>query len=106
MARLLLDAGANIHSASNGFSSRLGLQIIHLAASYGNEPLLQLLIDRGADVNAKTGNDATPYVIAKKILSQRGDGLSCQSQSLIQDWRLQQQQFRYHPDNNRKTLLF
>ena len=46
--RLLLDAGANVNAGPNDFIWGGGRSALMWAAFYGNEPLLKLLLERGA----------------------------------------------------------
>ena len=46
-------------------------QLLHEAVRSGNTEAVQLLVDLGADVNAKVANGGTPLWLAKKLLSER-----------------------------------
>jgi len=46
VAETLIKAGANVYSLHS-----LGLTALHLAAKMGNVPIIDMLIDHGADVN-------------------------------------------------------
>ena len=54
---VLLDSGAEISAVS-----MLGEQGIHLAATYGWERVIEVLLSRGADIDARTGS-AEPHVV-------------------------------------------
>ncbi|CAH0044811.1 unnamed protein product [Clonostachys solani] len=58
-ARALLNAGADIASCTND-----GRNILHLAASVGNVPLLRRALRHGLDPDSKTGRGLTPLAIA------------------------------------------
>ena len=62
-ARVLLDHGANIHA-----KNILGQTPLHLVSQGGyhlSEPaLVELLLSRGADVNARDNGQATPFLLA------------------------------------------
>lgn len=57
--RLLLDAGANIHSRSSD-----GWQPIHSACRWAQVEAVALLLDAGADINAKTEGSLAPIHLA------------------------------------------
>ena len=79
-ARVLLDHGANIHA-----KNILGQTPLHIVSQgdYGSEPaLVELLLSRGADVNARDNDHATPFLltsfclkpqIAEKLLQNGAD---------------------------------
>ena len=61
IAELLLQAGADVHTRA------LGQTILHIAAGKGHIELAQVLLDRGADLNATAkvrGADRTPLAVA------------------------------------------
>lgn len=64
MVKFLLDHGANVH-LNNSFSS-----LIHLGASNGCVEIMRLLLERGANINAKDGNGDTllHYALLMTIL--------------------------------------
>ena len=60
LADLLLEYdGININKAD-----QCGRQAIHYAAQFGHEALINVLMDKGADVNAKTNQGVTPLHLA------------------------------------------
>ena len=63
LAQLLLDYGADVHHGRDS-KPLLGLQIIHWAALWGNVPLMRLLLERDADINARTKLLETPLLVA------------------------------------------
>ena len=79
-ARVLLDHGANIHA-----KNILGQTPLHIVSQgdYGSEPaLVELLLSRGADVNARDNDHTTPFLltsfclkpqIAEKLLQNGAD---------------------------------
>ena len=54
-AAWLLDHGANINQKATfgGLTHGQGITALHLAAQYGNLPMVQLLVERGADLSLK-----------------------------------------------------
>jgi ankyrin repeat protein len=62
IVQALLSSGANINCAQNG-----GFTALHAAGAAGNQDLLQLLIEKGADVAAKTdaGKNALDLALEK-----------------------------------------
>jgi cytohesin len=80
---LLLSSGAGVNLASNGMLP------IHFAALTGQKSLVQQLLDKGADVNAKGVEGVTPlYLAAKKdcadvaaLLIDRGAALNATTRS-------------------------
>src|SRR4051812_42764698 len=48
------------------FSKDVPNQLLHNAASRGDAALVEMLVDRGVDVNAKGDNDATPLHAAAR----------------------------------------
>jgi len=57
---LLLDAGADIHAVNEA-----DFQAIHGAAFRGLNEVIQILVDRGADLNARDFRGRTPYRLAE-----------------------------------------
>ena len=51
LARVLLDAGADVNRQGEG-----GFTALHSAAQNGDEELVQLLLERGADAGLATAN--------------------------------------------------
>jgi cytohesin len=60
VATYLLDHGAEVNGSQNGFAA------LHAAADAGNRAMVDLLLNRGADVNAVAGNSGTPLCLAAK----------------------------------------
>jgi ankyrin repeat protein len=58
---LLVDAGADVNARQHGAYSPL-----HEAAHSGNQRLVELLLDNGADRNARTARGETPALLAEK----------------------------------------
>jgi ankyrin repeat protein len=58
-ARLLLDAGADVHVAESG-----GFTALHAAAASGNKELVRLLLEHGADPVAQTDDGKTAFDLA------------------------------------------
>jgi cytohesin len=63
LTRLLLDKGAN----PNAIENEDGLMPLHLAADKGRKAVVELLISRGADVNAKDYSGRTPLSYAEDL---------------------------------------
>jgi ankyrin repeat protein len=59
-AKVLLDAGANVNAINEADTSPL-----HCAAFSGLNELVQLFVDRGADINAREWRGRTPYRLAQ-----------------------------------------
>jgi uncharacterized protein len=59
MARLLLDAGADVNGRGEG-----GFTALHAAAQNGDEELIRLLLERGADPELATDDDRRPADLA------------------------------------------
>jgi ankyrin repeat protein len=59
-AKVLLDAGANVNTINESDTSPL-----HCAAFTGLNELVQLFVDRGADINARDWRGRTPYRLAQ-----------------------------------------
>jgi ankyrin repeat protein len=62
VARLLIERGANVRqaSAANG----LAMTALHLATAAGSKELVELLVAKGADINARDLEGATPLLWA------------------------------------------
>ena len=56
MVQFLLDHGAKVDGHTNPFK----LTPLMMAASFGNEDVVKLLIEKGADVNARDSGGRTP----------------------------------------------
>lgn len=54
-AAWLLDHGANINQKATfgGLTHGQGITALHMAAQYGHLPMVQLLVERGADLSLK-----------------------------------------------------
>lgn len=52
----MIDRGADIEAKDPG----AGASALHFAVMKGNQPLINLLVSRGADVNSRTRNGTTP----------------------------------------------
>ncbi|WP_338477023.1 ankyrin repeat domain-containing protein [Wolbachia endosymbiont (group A) of Nomada hirtipes] len=62
ITRLLLDRGANIEAtASNNFT------VLHDAVYYNKLDMVEFLVQRGANINAKNGRDETPLEVANRL---------------------------------------
>ena len=55
MARLLIDAGADVHARDDGDETPL-----HTAAEGGELAVVELLLRKGARIDARTGSQVTP----------------------------------------------
>jgi ankyrin repeat protein len=65
MAQYLLDIGADVQAVSH---NPMGIQAIHAAAANSNMTILQALLEKGANANAKqaSGNTALDQAIQSK----------------------------------------
>ena len=61
-----LKQSLNSLGVESNFVSREGQQPLHVAVNYGAEDTAELLIDRGADINAKDRNGQTPLDMARR----------------------------------------
>lgn len=59
MAKLILNLGANVHKTSLEDRNKTALLALASCYRYYCEPVMQLLIDAGADVNAQDSNGYT-----------------------------------------------
>ena len=67
VVKVLLDMGADPHTRANiveksGFSGRD--EVIHLAASMGDDKMVQLFIDKGVNIDQIGSNGTTPLIAA------------------------------------------
>ncbi|KZV72422.1 ankyrin, partial [Peniophora sp. CONT] len=69
VAALLDGGGADVHACDS-----LGYTALHLASSNGNTRIVELLLDRGAVVDAPTTDDITPLACA--VGSRRHDTIA------------------------------
>jgi len=60
MAEFLIREGAHI----NGKATLIGFTPLHWAAGWGDADILNLLLEKGAEINADNGGGATPIVYA------------------------------------------
>jgi ankyrin repeat protein len=65
MAALLLDKGAMV-DAREVADAESGATPLYLAAAWGRTALVELLVERGADVNAGTKAGVRPLAAAEK----------------------------------------
>lgn len=63
IVKLLIEHGADINIKCGG-KWRLGFTPLHVAAYFGREPIISMLLEAGADKVAKTDNGETPFNIA------------------------------------------
>jgi len=84
-ASQLVGQGADLEAKDPG----TGASVLHYAVMRGNPEILQLLLERGADVNSRTKTGTTPlhtavlynrYEVAEKLLA-KGADLNAQSAS-------------------------
>ncbi len=74
--KLLLAAGADVNATSRKeYDLFRGMTPLMLAALDGSEELVQVLLDKGADVNAKAPNGDTALALAKEIDPKNHQGL-------------------------------
>ena len=72
VVRILLDAGADVHATTfvDGTSDEgliyQGETPLHFAAACGDEEMIQLLLDHGADISKQTAKNETPLDYAKR----------------------------------------
>jgi uncharacterized protein len=60
LARLLLDGGADVNGQAEG-----GFTALHTAAQNGDEELVRLLLERGADRSLSTDQGRRPFDLAQ-----------------------------------------
>ena len=65
--KAVLEVGADIHA-----SNELGQTALHGAAGAGEDEVVQILVDRGAEVEAKDNNKQTPWSMAQGISPRLG----------------------------------
>ncbi len=65
--KVVLEAGADIHA-----SNELGQTALHGAAGAGEDEVVQILVDRGAEVDAKDNDQQTPWSMAQGISPRLG----------------------------------
>ena len=84
-ASQMIAQGSDIEAKDPG----TGASVLHYAVMRGNPEILQLLLDRGADINSRTRNGTTPlhtavlynrYEVAEKLLG-KGADVNAQSAS-------------------------
>lgn len=63
MIKLFLENGANLEKPANVTSS-VGYGCLHLAALSGNEEILNILLDGGAELEAESKDGRTPFILA------------------------------------------
>jgi ankyrin repeat protein len=65
VAAFLLDHGADVNAAAGGEGPNpFGRTALHHAAAFGNKAMVELLLSRGAEVNAKGDDGRTPLYLA------------------------------------------
>lgn len=75
-ARLLIEHGADIEAPSE----LNGMRALHIASRFGDVPMISMLLERGATIDARSGSDRTALQIASqtgrlevvKLLLERG----------------------------------
>ncbi len=76
IAKLLLAAGADVNATSRRGDDLLrGMTPLMLAVLDGNEELVQLLVDKGADVSARAPDGGTALALAKEFDPKNHQGL-------------------------------
>jgi ankyrin repeat protein len=66
LVKLLLEHGADPNSVVTGSTVYESEAPLHLAARVGGAEMMALLLDRGADINARGRNEATPLLVAAR----------------------------------------
>ena len=115
ITRMLLDRGANIHAMN--VRGRTPLHIVSQGvfsfSGYDSEPaLVELLLSRGADVNARDKDWATPFLLASfclkpevvELLLQKGADANAVNIHGQNAWHLASKNTR-HDDGRSETLL-
>ena len=93
------------HASANpaGVKDRLDTTPLHYAALYGNTESVRILIDRGADVNARNKSGATPLIYAAynfektRLLVEKGADVNAKSggrHDTFARFRLRPRQYR------------
>lgn len=75
MVKLLISAGANVNAQN---SRRGGQQPIHLTGMFGNESLLRVLLEHGAQMECRTTSNGAQSVLelAARLVIARVEQLS------------------------------
>jgi ankyrin repeat protein len=89
LVRQLLEHAASLESRCNGFhyESKDGCTPLHLAVGYGHADVMEILLDKGAEVDSKDAHKQTPlhlatnrgYVEGSLILLRKGASVHAQS---------------------------